>query len=147
MEWRHLCTSSYHVTSQTHFTVESLLQTRLTYLFSYLVVPGPSCDTRIFSAVYTLLVAAWDLVFWPGIISRPPALGAQSLHHWTIKEVPKQHWIFYHILLIFYNVLWKTQFGELQGQLEIFKREFLYVKSFPVLWFSVSIRWGSRIFL
>lgn len=119
-----------------------------TYLFRYLVVPGPSCDTRIFScSVHTLGCSVWDLVLWPGIISRPPALGALSLHRWTIKEVPKRHLIFYHILLIFYNVLWKTQFGELQGQLEIYKREFLHVKSFPVLRFSVSIRWGSRIFL
>ena len=30
----------------------------------------------------------WDLVPWPGIEPRPPALGAQSLSHWPIREVP-----------------------------------------------------------
>jgi len=29
----------------------------------------------------------WDLV--PGIEPRPPVLGAQSLSHWTTREVPK----------------------------------------------------------
>ena len=30
----------------------------------------------------------WDLVPWPGIEPRPPALEAQSLSHWTTREVP-----------------------------------------------------------
>ena len=30
----------------------------------------------------------WDLVPWPGIRPRPPALGARSLIHWTMTEVP-----------------------------------------------------------
>ena len=32
----------------------------------------------------------WHLVPWPGIgpLPRPPALGAQSLSHWTTREVP-----------------------------------------------------------
>ena len=30
----------------------------------------------------------WDLVSWPGLESRPPALGVQSLSHWTTREVP-----------------------------------------------------------
>ena len=38
------------------------------------------------------LVAACmrDLVPWPGIEPKPPALGAQSLTHWTTREVPKK---------------------------------------------------------
>ena len=28
----------------------------------------------------------WDLVSWPGIQPRPPALGAQSLSHWTTRK-------------------------------------------------------------
>ena len=31
----------------------------------------------------------WDLVSWPGIKPGPPALGAQSLSHWTTKWVPR----------------------------------------------------------
>ena len=31
----------------------------------------------------------WDLVPWPGIEPGPPALGAQSLSHWTTREVPR----------------------------------------------------------
>ena len=29
----------------------------------------------------------WDLVSWPGLEPRPPALGVQSLSHWTTREV------------------------------------------------------------
>ena len=31
----------------------------------------------------------WDLVLWPGIKPRSPALGAQNLSHWTTREVPR----------------------------------------------------------
>ena len=31
----------------------------------------------------------WDLVPWPGIEPRPPALGAQSLSHWTTMSLNK----------------------------------------------------------
>ena len=31
----------------------------------------------------------WDLVPWPGIKPRPPALEAGSLSHWTATEVPR----------------------------------------------------------
>ena len=30
----------------------------------------------------------WDLFPWAGIKPRAPALGAQSLSHWTTREVP-----------------------------------------------------------
>ena len=30
----------------------------------------------------------WNTVPWPGIKSRPPALGAWSLSHWIIREIP-----------------------------------------------------------
>ena len=42
----------------------------------------------IFLAALGLSCSMWDLVPWPGIESRPPALGAQSLSHWTTREVP-----------------------------------------------------------
>ena len=29
-----------------------------------------------------------DLVPWPGVEPRPPALGTQNLNHWTTREVP-----------------------------------------------------------
>ena len=48
----------------------------------YLTVPGLSCGM-------------WDLVPWPGIEPRPPALGVWSLSHWTTREVPDPllfHW-------------------------------------------------------
>ena len=41
----------------------------------------------IFSCgMQTLSCTMWDLVPWPGIKSGPPALGAQSLSHWTTKS-------------------------------------------------------------
>ena len=33
--------------------------------------------------------STWDLVPWPGIEPGPPALGAQSLSHWTTREIPE----------------------------------------------------------
>ena len=39
-----------------------------------------SCGIRTFSC------GIWDLVPWPRIESRPPALGAQSLSHWAPGE-------------------------------------------------------------
>ena len=35
----------------------------------------------------------WDLVPRPGIEPGPPALGAQSLSHWTTKEVPQHFFL------------------------------------------------------
>ena len=44
----------------------------------------------IFSGVMrTLSRGAWDLVPWPGIEPRPPALGARSLIHCATREVPR----------------------------------------------------------
>ena len=63
------------------------------YLFNLFIsaVPGLSCNMRdLLVAACRLLVAACmqDLVPWPGIEPRPPALGAWSLTHKTTKEVP-----------------------------------------------------------
>ena len=46
--------------------------------FSFFLVAA----CRIFSC------SMWDLAPWLGIEPRPPALGVQSLSHWTIREVP-----------------------------------------------------------
>ena len=39
-------------------------------------------------AIWTLICGMWDLVAWPEMEPRPPALGAQTLSHWTTREVP-----------------------------------------------------------
>ena len=36
----------------------------------------------------------WNLVPWPGFEPGPPVLGAQSLSHWTTREVPWCHLIY-----------------------------------------------------
>ena len=51
-------------------TVQKILK-----IFIYLAVLGLSCSM-------------WDLVPWPGMEPKPPALGAQSLSYWTTREVP-----------------------------------------------------------
>ena len=38
-------------------------------------------------SMQTLSCSMWDLVPWLGIPPRPPALGMQSLSHWTTREV------------------------------------------------------------
>ena len=44
---------------------------------------------RIFSwGMRTLCCTMWDLVPWPGIEPRLPALGVQNLSHWTTTEFP-----------------------------------------------------------
>ena len=55
------------------------------YIFVYLAVLGLAAAGRICSC------SMWDLVPWPGIELRPPALGVWSLDHWTIREVPGIH--------------------------------------------------------
>ena len=58
-------------------------------LVIYLATPGLSCDMQDLSCnMSTLSCSMWDLVPWPGIKPRAPALGAQSLSHWTTREVP-----------------------------------------------------------
>ena len=44
---------------------------------------------KIYLAALGLSCGMWDLVPWWGIEPRPPALEAQSLSHWTTREVPK----------------------------------------------------------
>ena len=45
----------------------------------------------IFSCnMQTLHWGVRDLVPWPGMKPGPPALGAQSLSHWTTREVPQR---------------------------------------------------------
>ena len=46
----------------------------------YLAVWGLSCGIRGLSL--------WDLVLHPGMGLGPPALGVQSLNHWTTREAP-----------------------------------------------------------
>ena len=60
-----------------------------TLFFFFLAAPGLSCSTWDFQCgMWTFSCSMWDLVPWPGIKPRPPALGAQSVNHWTIREVP-----------------------------------------------------------
>ena len=51
----------------------------------YLAVWDLSCGHAV--SIATLSCSMWDLVPWPGIKPRPPALGAQSFSHWTTREV------------------------------------------------------------
>ena len=57
-----------------------ILMAHLSFFF-FLALLGLSCST------WELHCSMWDLVPWPGIKPRPPALGAQSLGHWTTREV------------------------------------------------------------
>ena len=58
-------------------------------IFIYLAELGLSRVRGIFGCgLGPLSYSMWDLVPWPGIEPRSPALGAWSLSHWTTREVP-----------------------------------------------------------
>ena len=42
----------------------------------------------IYLAALGLSCSMWDLAPGPGVEPGPPSLGAQSLSHWTTREVP-----------------------------------------------------------
>ena len=70
-----------------------------------------SCPT------WPLSCSLWDLVPWPGIKSKPPALEAWSLRHWTTTKVPKWPYLTKHsgyfplvIYLMVYEVLYFVLF-------------------------------------
>ena len=76
------------------------------YIFAWLcwvlVVPRKifSCGMR------PLCCGMWNLVPWPGIKSRPPALGAQSLSQWTTRKVPipvPYYLLFHYSCFFLYN--------------------------------------------
>ena len=91
-----VCTHTY-----TCLCLGKFLQPRslIFFIFTYyLTVPGLRCDTQdlrylaygMFSCgKWSLSWSMWDLVPWPGIKPRAPALGVQSLSHWTTREVPQ----------------------------------------------------------
>ena len=62
-----ICSSRKHF--HFHFFFKRLI------LYICLAVPGLCCSMQ-------------DLVSWPGIKPRSPALETQSLRHWTTREVP-----------------------------------------------------------
>ena len=71
------------------FNLDSLLRVFYSFLknFIYLAALGLSCSM-------------WGLVPWPGFKPWLSALGAQSLSHWTTREVPVFYsWIF-HIWIV-----------------------------------------------
>ena len=66
---------------------KSLVFSNIYYLFTWLIpVLGGVC--KVFSqGMQTLSCSMWGLVPQLGIEPRPPALGTQSLSHWTTGEV------------------------------------------------------------
>jgi len=61
-----------------------------------------SCDMQILSC------GMWDLVPWPGIKPRTPAMGAESLSHWTTREVPLPIYFVLYICLMCFSFLWSS---------------------------------------
>ena len=69
------------------------------HLSIYLATPGISCSTQdlqsswqhgrsLSSSMQTLSCSRWNLVPWPEMDPGSPALGAQSLNHWTTRKSP-----------------------------------------------------------
>ena len=66
-------------------------------------MPGLSCGMQ------TLSCGVWDLVSWPGVEPRPPTLGAQSLSHWSPREVPRFFIVYFFMLWIFLTIIYSHQ--------------------------------------
>ena len=66
-----------HIQWFTHLPITShLIYFLKQYLLTYLATLGLSCSM-------------WDLIHCPGIEPGPPALGTQSLSHWTTRKFPQ----------------------------------------------------------
>ena len=68
-------------------------------IYFYLtVVPGLSHSTqdRFSCGSWTLSRSMWDLVPWPGMEPRAPALGPQSLSHWNSRKVLSSFFFFFY---------------------------------------------------
>ena len=57
------------------------------YLFGYAGSQLQNAGSQLWH-VGSFSCAMWDLVPRPGIEHGPPALGAQSVNHWTTREAP-----------------------------------------------------------
>ena len=75
----------------------------------YFTALGPSrsmwdllapCRILFFGSMRTLSCSMWYLVPWQGMKLRPPALGAQSLSHWTTREVPRGRSVLLSLLIL-----------------------------------------------
>ena len=91
--------------------LQPFLKMHFKYAFSSYKFSWFSCISHIFSgccccwfflkkiylAVLCLTCNMGYLVFWPGIEPRTPALGAQSLSHWTSREVPVSQIVMLHL--------------------------------------------------
>ena len=70
----------------------SIVQFGVFLFLSFVAVPSllvAAC--RIFNlhgGIFKLSVVVWELVPQPGIETGPLALGAQSLSHWAMREIP-----------------------------------------------------------
>ena len=60
----------------------------------------------IYLTAWGLSYSTWDLVPWPGSEPRPPALEAQSLSHWTTREVPLGDFLKIFIYLFYFTTLY-----------------------------------------
>ena len=58
---------------------------------SWTLLPPPSpyhpSALGLRCGMWTLSCSTWDLVLWPGIKPRPPALGVQNFSHRTTREI------------------------------------------------------------
>ena len=70
------------------------------YFFQYLGLLIFVVACKIFSCSMM-----WDLVPWPEIEPRPPALGMRSLSHWTTREVITIHSFFFFLNFFFNSFL------------------------------------------
>ena len=74
------------IVSKSFITFDKSLKTMLTALLSSFFFFKSFIYFNL--AALGLSCCMWDLAPCPGIEPRPPALGGQSLSHWTTREVP-----------------------------------------------------------
>ena len=71
-----------------HMSIDSVMPSNHLILCHH--HPAAIKGMYVVGGIYYLHCSMWDLVPQPWIELRPPALGALSLSHWTISEVPEK---------------------------------------------------------
>jgi len=84
-----VCTESQDLLILFFFLIFIIIFIYYYYFFAYAGSQLRHTESSVFvAACWIFSCSMWNLVPWPGIKPRPPALGAWRFSHWTTREDP-----------------------------------------------------------